>query len=113
MQSLVAVEQRPLPQLYQAVVQGQFGNESLYQITDEDRTDEHKPELFSFINQGRVRQRTAYLKEFSFNYSRSFREDGYVSASIKSNFKLSGTYDMNGELQICFEEKGRYINQFS
>jgi hypothetical protein len=110
----VAVEQRPLPQLYQAtVIQGRFGNEALCQITDEDRTDEHKPQLFSFRNQGESRQRTAYLKEFSFRYSRNFRDGGYVSSSIKSNFRLSGTYDVNGELYIRFEEKGIYINQFS
>jgi len=110
----VAVEQRPLPQLYQAtVIQGRFGNEELYQITGEDRTDEHKPELFSFRNQRGARQRTAYLKEFSFKYSRSFRECGYVPSSIKSNLKMSGTYDVNGELHIRSEEKGIYINQFS
>ena len=110
----VAVEQRPLPQLYQAtVIQGRFGNEELYQITGEDRADEHKPELFSFRNQGGARQRTAYLKEFSFKYSRSFKECGYVPSSVKSNLKMSGTYDVNGELYISFEEKGIYINQFS
>jgi len=110
----VAVEQRPLPQLYQAtVVQGRFGNEALYQITDEDRADEHKPQLFSFRNQRGDRHRTAYLKELSFKYSCSFRDGGYVPSSIKSNFKLSGTYDVNGELYIRFEEKGIYINQFS
>jgi len=110
----VAVEQRPLPQLYQAtVIQGRFGNGALCQITDEDRADEHKPQLFSFRNQRGDRHRTAYLKERSFKYSRSFRDGGYVPSSIKSNFKLSGTYDVNGELYIRFEEKGIYINQFS
>ena len=110
----VAVEQRPLPQLYQAtVIQGKFGNEALCQITDEDRADEHKLQLFSFRNQGESRQRTAYLKESSFNYNRSFREGGYAPSSIKNNFKMSGTYDVNGELYIRFGEKGIYINQFS
>jgi len=110
----VAVEQRPLPQLYQTtVIQGRFGNEALCQITDEDRTNEHKPQLFSFRSKGESRQRTAYLKEFSFKSSRSFREGGYASSSIKSNFKMSGTYDVNGELYISFEEKGIHINQFS
>ena len=110
----VAVEQRPLPQLYQAtVIQGRFGNEALYQITGEDRTAAPPPDPFSSPNQGGGRQRTPYLKEFSFKYSRSFRECGYVPSSIKSNLKMSGTYDVNGELYISFEEKGIYINQFS
>ena len=109
----VAVEQRLLPQLYPAaVIQEIFGNEALYPLADEDETDEHKPELFSFINQGEFQQRTTYCNECSFKHSRRFREGG-CAPSIKSNFKLSGTYDVDGELHIRFEKKGIYIDQFS
>lgn len=109
----VAVEQRPLPQLYPAAVtQEIFDSEALYRLADEDETNEQMPELFSFRNEGESRRRTAYCNECSFKYSRRFREGGYVS-SIKSNFKLSGTYDVNGELHIRFGEKGIYIDQFS
>ena len=109
----VAVEQRPLPQLYLAAgIQEMVANGALYPLTDEDKTDEHKPELFSFRSQGKSQQRTAYCNQCLFKHSRRFRESGYVF-SIKSNFKLSGTYDVDGELHICFEEKGIYIDQFS
>ena len=76
----VAVEQRLLPQLYPAaVIQEIFGNEALYPLADEDETDEHKPELFSFINQGEFQQRTTYCKLV---HSRNF--DGYYSKDFAS-----------------------------
>ena len=109
----VAVEQRPLPQLYSAaVIREIFDNEALYQLADEDETDEQMPELFSFRNQGESQQRRVYCNECSFKYSHRLREDGYVP-SIKSNFKCSGTYDVNGELHIRFKKKGIYIDQYS
>ena len=108
------VEYRPLPELYSAgVVAERFDNEALHQVTGENGVDEHKLDLFSFRSRGGLWQRVAYLKDFSFKYSRSFRESGYVRSSIKSNIKLSGTYDMNGEIYTSFKEKGIYIDQFS
>lgn len=107
----VAVEQGPLPQLYPAtIIPGRFGRKTLYRLSDKDGT--HKHELLTFRKQGVIRQRTAYYNGFSFTHSPGFREGGYAS-SIKTNFKCSGTYGMDGELHIRFEQKGLYIDRFS
>lgn len=108
------VEYRPLPQLYPAgIVKKGFDNERLHLVTKRDGINEHKPDLFSFRNQGGFRQRAAYIREFSFAFGRRWRGSGHRCSSINNNLKLSGTYDVNGDLTIISKEKGIYIDQFS
>lgn len=108
------VEYRPLPELYPAgIVEKRFDNERLHLVTKRDGINEHKPDLFSFRNRGGFRQRAAYIREFSFTFGRRWGESGYRCSSIKSNLKMSGTYDVNGDLITISKEKGIYIDQFS
>lgn len=109
----VAVEKRPLPQLYPAMVlEGSFGRATVCRLIDKDETHAHQHDYFTFRNKGSIRQRTAYHNKSSFTHRPGFRECGNMS-SVKTNFKCSGTYDVDGELYIRIEEKGRYIDRFS
>lgn len=108
------VEQRPLPEQYSArVVQERFDNEGLQLVTDENGIGEFQPDLLFFRTHGNLWQRTEHSNVYSVIFDHSWRESGHAYSSIKINLKLSGTYDMNGELITTPGEKGIYIDQFS
>jgi len=111
---VAAVEYRPLPEQYSvSVIQEGFDNEELQQVTDESGLRELQPDLLSLRTHGNLWQRAAHFNDYSFMFSHSFRESGKEPSSIKTNLKLSGTYDMNGEVITDSGEKGIYIDQFS
>ena len=58
-------------------------------------------------------QRRAYFDDYSFIFNYNSGERGKERSAIKSNLKLSGTYDMSGELTAVIGVKGIYIDQFS
>ena len=112
--AVAGVEHRPLPVQYPAaVVQGGFVDEELQQITDGNNVRELHPELHSSNFHRGLKRRAAHFNDYSLLSGYSLRESGRVLSSIKTNLKLSGTYDMAGELTIIDEEKGMYIDQFS
>ena len=111
---VAGVEHRPLPVHYPAaVVQENFDDKELQQVTDGNNARELHPELHSFKFHRGLRRRSAHFNDYSLLSSYSLRESGRVLSSIKTNLKLSGTYDMDGELTIIDKEKGMYIDQFS
>ena len=108
------VEQRPLPVQYPAVaVQKDFDNKELQQVTYGNNVRELYPGIRSFNFHRGLRRRAAHFNDYSLLSEYSLRENGRVLSSIKTNLKLSGTYDMDGKLTIVDEEKGVYIDQFS
>ena len=108
------VEHRPLPVHCTAtVVQEGFDDEELEQVTDGHNVRELHPELHSFNFYRGLKRRAAHFNDDSLISGYSLRESGSVLSSIKTNLKLSGTYDMAGELTIIDGEKGMYIDQFS
>jgi len=111
---VAGVEHRPLPVHYpDAVVQEGFDDEELQQVTDGNNVRELHPEPHSFNFHRGLRRRAAHCNDYSLLSGYSLRESGRALSSIKTNLKLSGTYDMDGELTIIDEEKGLYIDQFS
>ena len=111
---VAGVEQKPLPVHYPAVaVQEDFDDKELPQVTYGNNVRELYPGLRSFSFRRGLRRRAAHLNEYSLLSGYSLRENGRVLSSIKTNLKLSGTYDMDGKLTIVDEEKGVYIDQFS
>ena len=109
-----AVEYRPLPELYPLrLVKGGADTEELYQVTKENDARKLQPDLLFLRSYGDSWQRHTYFDDYSFISNYNFGERGEERSSIKSNLKLSGTYDMNGELTMITGEKGVYINQFS
>jgi hypothetical protein len=111
---VAGVEQRPLPVQYPAVaVQEDFDDKELQQVTYSNNVRELHPELNSFNFHRGLRRRAAHFNEYSLLSGYSLRENGRLLSSIKTNLKLSGTYDMDGALTIIDEEKGMYIDQFS
>lgn len=110
----VAVEYRPFLEQYPVrVIQERFDDEELQQVTDENGIRDLNPDLLSFRSNANLWQRAAHFNDYSFIFDHGWRESGQVPASIKSNLKLSGTYDLNGEVITVFKEKGIYIDQFS
>jgi|GEM_PF-4642382 hypothetical protein len=111
---VAAVEQRPLPELYSPrVTHERFDTTELRRISDEQGTNEVEPDLFSFRSQERQWQRAAYFNDYSFMFDYRWRETAQGPSSIKSNLKLSGTYDGDGEVAMRTEGKGIYIDFFS
>ncbi len=109
-----AVEYRPLAEQYPLrIVRGGVDTEELHQVTDENDARGLQPELHSLRNRGNFWQRRTYFDDYSFMFNNNFSESGEERSSIKSNLKLSGTYDTSGELTVIVEEKGIYINRFS
>jgi len=111
---IAGVEHRPVPELYSArAFQEGFDDAELKQVMDENIINKLQPDLLSFRSHGKLWQRAARFNGYSFRFDHRWREGGHGRAWIKSCFRFSGTYDMNGELTIIAEEKGIYIDQFS
>ena len=109
-----AVEYRPVPEQYPLrLVRGGLDTEKLHKVTDENNTRKLQPDLLFLKNRGDFWQRQSYFDDYSFIVNDNFNERGEERSSIKSNLKLSGTYDVSGKLTNLFDEKGIYIDQFS
>jgi hypothetical protein len=109
-----AVEYRPVAEQYPLrLVRGGLDTEELHPVTDENDARGLQPELHSLRNRGNSWQRRAYFDDYSFIVNNNFGESGEERSSIKSNLKLSGTYDTSGEFTVNVEEKGIYIDRFS
>ncbi len=109
-----AVEYRPVAEQYPLrIVRGGLDTEELHPVTDENDARGIQPELYSLKNRRNFGQRRAYFDDYSFMFNNNFGESREERSSIKSNLKLSGTYDTGGELTVNVEEKGMYIDQFS
>lgn len=110
---VAGVEHRPLPAHYPTVaVEERCDDKELQQVTDGNNVGELYPELHSFNFHRRLRRRAAHFNDYSLISGYSLRESGSVHLSIKTNLKLSGTYDIDGELTIIDEEKGVYVDRF-
>lgn len=111
---VAGVENRPVPELYPIrTFQEGFDNEELQQVTDENVINKFQPDLLSFRSQGRLWQRAVHFNDYSFMFDHSWGESEHGRSSIKTNLKLSGTYDMNGEITITSGDRGIYIDRFS
>jgi len=111
---VAGVEQRTLPEQYSArVAQERFDNEGLQLVTDGNGIGEFQPDLLFFRTHGNLWQRDEHSNGYSLIFDHSWKESGHAHSLIKINLKLSGTYDMNGELITAPGEKGIYIDQFS
>jgi hypothetical protein len=109
-----AVEYRPVAEQYPLrLVRGGLDTEELHPVTDENDARGLQPELHSLRNRGNFWQRRAYFDDYSFMFNNNFGESREERSSIKSNLKLSGTYDTSGELTVNVEDKGLYIDRFS
>jgi hypothetical protein len=70
-----------------------------------------QPELF--FSDARRENRAAHRSGNPSMYHRGFGGFKQAQSSMKSLFRLSGTYDVNGEIITAVEEKGLYVNHFS
>ena len=109
------VEQRPLPVLYSPqVVRERFDTTALPRIANEQGIQELDPDLISFKSHGEQwRRARAYFNDYSFMFDHTWRESGRGPSSLKSNLKVGGTYDNEGEVSSFAEGKGLYIDHFS